>query len=474
MNEKSKEEPLELEKIVHHKNANRMIKMSNDVNNQDLFQSVDEFTETENNIFYACIAQVYGENTNIVKFSSSQMKALIGYNKHISMSKFVEKLDRALTKFLKIVIKYRYTDRQTGHKVLRNGNLFRVSEVDTTTLDCVIQVNPEFKTLFNQMERWTRFSLLQYTSLKGNYTKKLYRLLKQYRTSGIRQFGMEDFRQLLNIPKSYRTSHIRERVLNKSLEELSPYFSNLKIEDIYNKRKIIGYKFTWIPEANYKKDFNSDLLDESIAIMNIRNNKNMTQDQKFRAYDYYRKLKLGTTKDIYKHGHPNTVFIGDKDKSKVFIRAHLKQASKYSITQLKELVKFYEKLNTQGVLHEGDLKDLQELEALLWKKERKLALQTKNNDNPYRPSGKDTIAEEVLVDLTGLNNVHYEEPPKKYIDAKVASKWATEKKNEDHRRLEFKEGIEADLDEVEFDPNFPYNPVIPPEAFEKNENKKDE
>ena len=456
------------EEEIYQKKTSSMVKMSNDVNTQDLFRDVDEFTEVQNNMFYACIAQLYGNSNRIVRFPPEEMKRLMGFNKHVSKKTFIKNINDTLTKFLKIVIKYKTYDKSTGHPILHQGNLFHRSQLDPETFDCVIQVNDEFQILFNQLEQWTRFSLLQYTSLKGNYTKKIYRELKQYRTTGVRNFDLKTFRELFNIPKTYKTSNIRQRVLNRALEELSPFFANLAINDIYEKGKIVGYRFTWIPEDRDKKDFNSQLLDESIAILNIRNNKNMTAKQKFRAFDYYRKLRLGTTEKLYKHAHPETIFGGDKEESKVFIRSELKKVNQYSITQVKGLVTLYEDLNKQGVLQSGDKKDLNELEAILFRKEKKLAHQTLNNDKPYVPR-KDTIAEEVLLDLTGLNTPNLE-VPRKVIDAKVDEAWAKETKK-DHRNMEIKDGINRQPDEVEFNPNFPYHPDIDPEAYDYDKNE---
>ena len=55
------------------KNLSLQVKMSNDVNNQDIFRTIDTFTEFENNFFYACLAQVYEQHDTEITFSSLQM-----------------------------------------------------------------------------------------------------------------------------------------------------------------------------------------------------------------------------------------------------------------------------------------------------------------------------------------------------------------------------------------------------------------
>lgn len=62
----------------------------------------------------------------------------------------------------------------------------------------------------------------------------------------------------------------------------------------------------------------------------------------------FRGIKLGTTEKNYKHAHPSTYFL-DSQKNyaarPMFIRGDLEHAKKYSINQLHDLIKFYEKLN---------------------------------------------------------------------------------------------------------------------------------
>ena len=50
------------------KNLSLQVKMSNDVNNQDIFRNIDNFTEFEHNFFYACLAQVYEQHDTEITF----------------------------------------------------------------------------------------------------------------------------------------------------------------------------------------------------------------------------------------------------------------------------------------------------------------------------------------------------------------------------------------------------------------------
>ena len=54
----------------------------------------------------------------------------------------------------------------------------------------------------------------------------MYRLLKQFRTTGYYKITVEEFRRLLDIPKNYRMSEIDKKVLMHIKKELPNYFKN--------------------------------------------------------------------------------------------------------------------------------------------------------------------------------------------------------------------------------------------------------
>lgn len=424
-------------------NPAKQIKYANDVNNQDLFRVIDSFTELENNLFYVLIAQIVNERDNLIVINTNTVKRLINYDKHVSQKAFVNSIDSALTKFLKIVVKYKFTDKN-GQENIVSEHLFDKTQINTETFDCKVKLNKRYIPLFNNFKEWTRFSVLQYTALQSAYSKRLFRLLKQYRTLGKKKFTYEEFRQELIIPKSYRPSNINTRVLKTVLEELSPYFEKIQVtkEYVANKngkgRSLSGYIFTWVPESAWQKDFQSKILEELTGYYNIKENPYLTPEMRFKAIDRFRGRKLGTTQKLYESSHPNTYFVIPAKKTKTratYINSRLKEAREYTITQLRGIVQFYEYLNRQGKLLADDQKDLGELESILYAKQEKLQISQKNSERPYLPN-KDTIASSILVDLTDLDTP---EQVRKHIDATVIDEWAKDKRGQDNRLPEFKD-----------------------------------
>lgn len=60
----------------------------------------------------------------------------------------------------------------------------------------------------------------------------MYRLLKQYKHTGYFKIQIDDFRERLDIPKSYRMTNITDYVLKPIIKELTPIFKNLNINKV--------------------------------------------------------------------------------------------------------------------------------------------------------------------------------------------------------------------------------------------------
>lgn len=101
--------------------------------------------------------------------------------------------------------------------------------------------------------------MTEFRNLKSSYSKTTFRLLKQFRTTDYAYFSayfsVEDFNELLDILKSYKSSNINQSVLSSIKGELTPLFRELSIYKKYGKgtgKPVIGYSFSWKPEAKMR------------------------------------------------------------------------------------------------------------------------------------------------------------------------------------------------------------------------------
>ena len=91
--------------------------------------------------------------------------------------------------------------------------------------------------------------------IRSTYAKTVYRLLKQWRTIGKREFSIEDLKRLLDTPDYYGPSEIDKNVLKPVLRELPQFFSGLKIKKVKANTRgnpVKSYIFTWISEKSEK------------------------------------------------------------------------------------------------------------------------------------------------------------------------------------------------------------------------------
>ena len=440
-------------KIIEKEPLSRIVKFDSKVTNNDLFSVVDSFNEFENNLFYLCLAQFYNSSNHLLRFSSKQIKELIDYDKHISNESFLKKIDEAFQKYLSIQELVIGKDPETGENYRTRQNLFAVGRVYEQSLKCEIQVNDAFEELFNNLKGWSRFSILDYSRIHSNYSKKLYRLLKAFRTKGIRSFSKDDFIGKLNIPKGYNVPNINQRILKTSMMDLAPYFAHLSVKKNRKNgsRAITCWTFSWDAEHNDQPAIDPNrILNETKAIYNIKNNHCLKQDQKFEAVDRYRGYKIGTTKKAYEHAHPKTYFFDSKTSNddSDFVRPNLRQVYGISLKDLVDIIRSYEDYNRRGTLEAGDIDDLILLEKIYAKRQLKVALKTATSDKPNLPNStiiagklikkdfkfKDSlrlIADQAEID-TGLPRLNEK------IESKVRKEWSEYIRTSDHRPPELK------------------------------------
>lgn len=136
-----------------------------------------------------------------------------------------------------------------------------------------VQVHEKFAYLLNNLHNcYTSLELQESSSLKSSYSKGIYKRLREFRNSDkpFWKVTFDDFKEYLDIPKSYRMTDINKVVINPALKELSPYFEGLTVEKYSNKKKgqrgrpkIDGFIFSY--KAEPKKERIKEPTQESIA-----------------------------------------------------------------------------------------------------------------------------------------------------------------------------------------------------------------
>lgn len=252
-----------------------------------------DFNSKDMNIFFAIVSRMRNKGTKHVTFTFTQLLALSNLHYHHHPASFVRDLDKSYTKLIHLT----YYEN-TPHR-FRKGVLFTEFDINKDKHTCTVQVNPNLAGVLNHLANWTRFSLEQFTNLRSTYAKNCFRLIKQWRTVGKLYLPMKKFRILMGVPKSYSSTQISRRALKPIEVELTPLVRGLHVIKIKRGRggRIVGYKFTFVPELNKADDFSKGKVkDKQIMLKNIADNPYLSQ-----------KLKNKASREVAKHKEPISV-----------------------------------------------------------------------------------------------------------------------------------------------------------------------
>lgn len=221
--------------LVIYKNEMNMIPMRN-------------FNSVEMNLFFSICSQMREKNTKTVTFTFEELKELSNY-KPTSTSRFADDIESVYRKMINL----NYYHKQNKKREM--FILFTGFSIDEKEMTAEIRTNPDFEYILNQLtHEFTRFELEEFVSLKSSYSKSMYRLLKQYRTTGYWIKSIDIFRDLLCIPEKYRMCDIDKWVLKPIKEELSFCFNKLKVKKISSKksRRIEFIEFSFESQNDFK------------------------------------------------------------------------------------------------------------------------------------------------------------------------------------------------------------------------------
>lgn len=285
-----------------------IVKYHNDFNKIKL----PNFNELEQNLLCAIFVKIKNKgHEEPVKFPVNDLKKIATSNKYkLNNEEFKEIMVSLFYKFFKADFKMLIKDdrNRTGEAII---NLFQKfvfwyphEDKEQKLLDEIeLKVNPEFSYIINELEKnFTGFKLEEFIALSGKYTKTLYRLLKQYRTTGKAYFEWEEFCRIMDIPENKTTGDIDKFILKPALKELTKErnlfdqirvpFKNLAYEKEKQKGtrgrggKVIGITFTFKPENIQMQKLEHEsqkIMSDEQKYLKILNNMKLNQVR----FDYH-------------------------------------------------------------------------------------------------------------------------------------------------------------------------------------------
>ncbi|GAA6928253.1 hypothetical protein CHC165_15290 [Helicobacter pylori] len=241
--------------ITYHNNTNKV--------------NLGKLSEREANLLFAIFQKLKDQGNTLIRFEPQDLKRML----NIDISN--ERLSEVVVKLwdsIKTADFWKISETETSI-IQENYMLFSRCKIELNKPSkdlkyLEIQLNDNYQYLLNNlgMGQYTSFNLLEFQKVRGKYAKMLYRLLKQYKSTGILSVEWTQFMELLDIPKEYTMPNIDKFVLKIALKELRKIypFEHLSYKkerrNSHDKRKVthIDFYFEQLPQGKTKQEKKKD------------------------------------------------------------------------------------------------------------------------------------------------------------------------------------------------------------------------
>ena len=247
--------------ITYHNNANKV--------------NLGKLSEREANLLFAIFQRLKDQGNTLIRFEPQDLKRMIMVKSNLTNRQLLQVLKNLLDNIsgANFWIIREHVENGEVYEDHTSYMLFKQFEIrihkPTQTIEYLdVQLNDSYQYLLNNLGmggQYTSFKLLEFQRVRGKYAKTLYRLLKQYKSTGILSVEWSQFKELLDIPKDYKMENIDQKVLTPSLKELRKIYpfehlSYKKERRSHDKRKVthIDFYFEQLPEGENKKQKQAD------------------------------------------------------------------------------------------------------------------------------------------------------------------------------------------------------------------------
>ncbi|GAA9999611.1 hypothetical protein VN1070_14850 [Helicobacter pylori] len=247
--------------ITYHNNTNKV--------------NLGKLSEREANLLFAIFQKLKDQGNTLIRFEPQDLKRMIMVKSNLTNRQLLQILKNLLDNIsgANFWIIKEHVENDEVYEDHKSYMLFKQFEIrihkPTQNIKYLeVQLNDSYHYLLNNlgMGQYTSFKLIEFQKMRGKYAKTLYRLLKQYKSTGILSVEWTQFRELLDIPKDYKMENIDQKVLTPALKELHKIypFEHLSYKkerrNSHDKRKVthIDFYFEQLPQSETKKQKQAD------------------------------------------------------------------------------------------------------------------------------------------------------------------------------------------------------------------------
>ncbi|WP_437342134.1 replication initiation protein [Helicobacter pylori] len=246
---------------TYHNNANKV--------------NLGKLSEREANLLFAIFQRLKDQGNTLIRFEPQDLKRMIMVKSNLTNRQLLQILKNLLDNIggANFWIIREHVENGEIYEDHTSYMLFKQFDIrihkPTQTIEYLeVQLNDSYHYLLNNLGmggQYTSFKLLEFQKIRGKYAKTLYRLLKQYKSTGILSVEWTQFRELLDIPKDYKMENIDQKVLTPSLKELRKIYpfehlSYKKERKSHDRRKVthIDFYFEQLPQSETKQQKQKD------------------------------------------------------------------------------------------------------------------------------------------------------------------------------------------------------------------------
>ena len=255
------------------KKADLMVVTSNDFNDLQLFS----LTPQENKLLHTICAKIKNKDIEEIEIPYDEIKDMIKDKQNLSNIRLTESLRKMNKKLMTIG----YTI-QTG-TAITDFILFPTFTTDYDKGILTVGLNRKYTHFLNNLTgNFTRYELLEFSTLSSKYALLLFPLLMQWKSIGIYRVSMDNFRQKMGISQNMTMSNIDSRILTPALREINEIFPkmNLTVEKIKkqgNRIAELEFRFTAIKSQS---SFSPVLITDDNGVSTTKNEQSNTNSEK--------------------------------------------------------------------------------------------------------------------------------------------------------------------------------------------------
>lgn len=179
---------------------------------------ISGLTKVENSVFFGLLYKLQAQGKKEITLSFLEIKNLIGLTQEKNIY-IQEVLQSAGKKLIKTAVEWERADiKEFGFTTI--FDTFKVIKYDTEPT-IVVKISNGFSELIENIKnKFTLLELTEFSALSSRYAQTLYRLLKQYDTTGFVSLDWNQFLIIMDAPKSYAMRDIEKRILKPAIQEL--------------------------------------------------------------------------------------------------------------------------------------------------------------------------------------------------------------------------------------------------------------